>query len=718
MNRRSFFTAIAAFIILFSLVSGCAGVGRINSFIANGEFMQHAKVIDFGLFFVIFFSLSYLGFTQVWGKGFGKPGEGKGAIVALSFALALALAFAIVSQTSFSITTIFPLAKAIFFIVIFFLLWGLIIKSGVFGDHWGGKIAAAVLAGMLAYLLFSIATHMLCQMSDNMDDPACGSDFFNAFFTLGGRGIDYVSQSTGWGGGSSGGTSGGTSGGGLGSGGGADTVTPDQTAPTGPIQGDCRLDITFQVDSISVTSGAPIASYLAKVKAMGKSSVNVYGFASEEGGTTYNYQLSTRRTSAIKNMMKIADPSIIAWTKPLGETTKFDSKREPNRRVVLSTSKISGSSFLPAPAAGVIYGCEEAEDGTKDDGSGDGMSISPWWLIVPLLLLLLLFGVKRKSRINIEDVLVMKDVFLKKIDPTVIGSIPKQKERVIMDLTAVDPTTMTADHVQDKAQVLIDSLNKELTDNNWKPMRILAQDYAKYLDRIVIESRAFRINEQHAKMIVKLLKALHKKYSPSDKWFAKKWEEAVFNSRLKEVTAENMHGNKIMKELHEFLVLQMHLKKAVKEFSDKEKKVLVKLRKMDYSTFLGTRSFLTRHIERKKGAPWLTMKDEVEGKLEEHFADPSSRYGIVEVTQEVRNLCQELLTKIQEVMDEEENVSHHASTRSEFFKRYEEETALIKKLVDAIKVEKEILSEEWRPVIDHIGPVEGKMEGHIHYRRY
>ena len=97
MDNKRLIPVLTLVLVLFSSVSGCAATGRISTFFESGEFMQHSKIIDFGLFFVMFFALCYLGLTKVWGEGYGKGGAAKGAIVGLSMALALALAFAIIS---------------------------------------------------------------------------------------------------------------------------------------------------------------------------------------------------------------------------------------------------------------------------------------------------------------------------------------------------------------------------------------------------------------------------------------------------------------------------------------------------------------------------------------------------------------------------------------------------------------------------------------------
>lgn len=239
MKRRLFFTLLIVVLIVSLLLSGCTGTKRINDFFQGGEYKQHDKLIDFMVFFMLFFALTYLGFSKWFGEGFGKPGGAKGAVVGLSVALSLALTFSLVTQTKFSITTIFPLAKAILFLAVCLLLYGLL-NQIIEANTATSKVVVLILAFILGYILLSIFTHFTCQMSNNMDQPACKSDFFNAFSNLGtkyiwgsggffGGGSSSGSSSGSWwpfGGGSSGsGSAGGAGGGAAGSGGVADAGT-------------------------------------------------------------------------------------------------------------------------------------------------------------------------------------------------------------------------------------------------------------------------------------------------------------------------------------------------------------------------------------------------------------------------------------------------------------------------------------------------------------
>ncbi len=194
MNRRLFFTLIIVLLLLFTVTAGCKGPGRIGSFFQNEEYKQHTKLIDFMVFFTLFFALCFLGFSKWFGEGFGKPGSAKGAVIGLSIAISLALTFAIIMQTQFSIASIFPLAKAFLFLAFCLLLYGLlnqIIKS----ESTTGKIVTFILAVILVYILMNIFTHFVCQMGNNMNDPACKSDFFGAFSKVGER---YLWGSGGW----------------------------------------------------------------------------------------------------------------------------------------------------------------------------------------------------------------------------------------------------------------------------------------------------------------------------------------------------------------------------------------------------------------------------------------------------------------------------------------------------------------------------------------
>jgi outer membrane protein OmpA-like peptidoglycan-associated protein len=738
MNKRQFLTLFLVVALLLVFISGCAGMQRIDSFFANGEYREHSKMIDFGLFFVIFFALCYISLTSIWGKGFGKPGEAKGSIVALSIALALTFAFAIISQTTFSITTLFPLAKAIFFLVVFILLYGMIVKTEIFGKHWGGKAAAFILAAILTYLLACIFTHMVCQMSDNMDDPACQSDFFNAFFNIAGRlfGVDE------WTWGSSGGWVSSGSGrgfftgspGGWSWGGGEDYPTSYETppqprppggigcinddgvcpagcsqaqdsdcrpkeeeeeeeeeVPEGPVKGGCRLDITFAVNEhASLTSGAPIDEYVKRAKAV-SGKVNVYGFASEEGPEYRNNWLAKNRAVHVANLLKKA--GLKASPKRQSERTLFgkgEANRAKNRRVVITTESLSGKAFLPAPGPGSLTpDCpSEAEAAAALGEEGEGLFGDGWnWLyLLPLIGLLLLFLGRKKvgswlaaGAIDYTPFLAMKKEFVRNLE-----KIAKKKEDLWHEIVTFDATNVTTKHVTDKASDYIELMDKELVEvKKWKPLEQLVQDYQEHIKKGKLElirknAQKFGFDEKDADLIAKILKKAHDEHEH----IANPWDEC-----LKKAVTELVHDNNVLNECRKFTHLQRDLKKLVKEFLDKEEKLLKKIP--------------------EKRDPMLTKV-----------------VGIV------RDLCKELMEKIDEVIDHIEDVKHHAGTWEELSKpdddqldfaekgKYTQEKILIDKLKQEIEVQKNLMAEEWWPIIDYVHPQQGVMDGHIHYRQY
>ena len=747
MKRNQFLALFIIIAIVFIFISGCAGVSRIDSFFANEEYKQHAKLIDFSLFFVMFFALSYLGLTQVWGKGFGKPGEGKGAIVGLSLALALSLAFALITQTRFSITTIFPIAKALLFLIIFFILWGLLVMSKMFGDHWGGKLVAAILALIATYLLACIATHMICQMSDNMDDPACQSDFFNWLFNVLGRlfGVENWTWSDSSGG--SGGWFSSRSGRNWFTGSPGPDWTPQpspvptptpQPIPTGPIQGGCRLDITFDFDSTNILSSAPIANYVSKVK--GKK-IYVYGFASPESelggvrGERYNLLLSGRRADTIVSMIKSADPSAKVSSSSRGPTSVFDptnpANYPPNRRVVLATESIS--SFYPAPNPGTLNNCEDlvsdqcgngvVDPGeTCDPGRADSCPEDqkcsddckkcesdggfPWWWLFALLPLLLLLLLKRKKKVDVVNVLVRKDRFL-----VLLKSIWRKKQIIQRDIRAFYGPGLTPADLDKRAWKHVEDIELDLKESNWKPIKQLAIDYKKPKD-IAMQGIPF-VGEKQAKEISELVAEMKKRHSPADKDFARNWDEATFYSHLKDVVKDKRSA--IHPDFHKFFVLEERLKRAIEKFKESEEKVLVKMRERHYTTFAGKRNVGTRHIVRKKGFPWVTTHDEIV-KAEEQEVIPSSTHGIVKVTRQVIQLCDALDAQIDAVLAEQPNVSNNASSCVDFHKKVDVEFNIIKALINAIKYQKLAMTVNWYPCIANFDVNTGKMEGHVHFK--
>jgi len=663
MKRRNLLILSAIILVLFLFISGCAATGRISSFFESGEFKQHAKIIDFALFFVIFFSLTYIGLSRVWGEGFGKPGAAKGPIVGLSMALALALAFALISQTSFSITTIFPLAKAFFFIVIWFLLWGLLVMSKVFGDHWGGKLVAAILAGIMAYLLFSIATHMICQMSDNMDDPACQSDFFNAAFNLGGRLFGVNSWA--W---SGGGGYWASSGWGY-----ASTVPPpsipsysyarqEKIAQQQIKKGEavpeeikkepketCRMDITFVVGQTTPLVPGPSAlqakleDYVKSVKAMeGKKTIKVYGFASVEGEKAFNWGLSGRRADAIKSIIRKIDSSVSVSAYAEGEVSIFSTTDlEPNRRVVLSTEPLTRANLAAAISPGSAEGCpppkEAGEEGVKGKEAG-GTGLSWWWLLLLLLLIPLFMLLRRKKGgLNIIEAIKKKSLFQKELK-----EIEKEKDKIRELISNTETANKDQDTQRQTARALLESIKSDLRKR--KTIQQIAKDYKGRENEIAKESVLFGVDEQHARQLQRIIIKM------KDRGFDHSAPD--FNDNLLNTVAEMISGHTLLKELHDFLRLQVRLKNSTKEFMKLENDIIKYAEKRD------------------------------------------RRKAMLETTTRALDFCEKVVEKAEEIISIEEVLMEKYSEEENdrMWQMYVEEKGLIKKLTEAIELQKKQLS--------------------------
>ena len=352
MNKKRALYLFVIVVLLFGVLALSAEASpltRINDFFTNGEYKTHAKIIDFLIFFTMFFALAYLGFTKMWGAGHGDAGKGKGPIVALSISFGLALAFAIVSQTKFSITTLFPIAKAFLFLIVVLLLYGLLSQNQLIGnDTWTKKIISFLLAIILGYLVLNILTHVICLSENNDDDPACKG----AFFTAGKGVLKGIGDAFGIGGGSSGG----------GSGGGGTSTSPTPGTH-------CRMDGSFVFDKTDYKNSGNLASFVDAVKKAGKKTIYIYGFASTEHevggkkGEKYNQGLSTRRAAKVKSdlskIIKNKKYSISLSSSAKGQTKVFGAYAN-NRRFILSTQSISKGKETPAPAIAAVQGCKPA----------------------------------------------------------------------------------------------------------------------------------------------------------------------------------------------------------------------------------------------------------------------------------------------------------------------------------------------------------------------
>ena len=108
------------------------------------EYTTQRKVVDFILFFVMFFSLALLGLKKAFGEGGGN------AVTALAFSIGFMLALALVAFSQVTLALFFPFAKNIIFLVMVWIIFA--IAKKIFGDkHTFWLFLLALVLGWLAF---------------------------------------------------------------------------------------------------------------------------------------------------------------------------------------------------------------------------------------------------------------------------------------------------------------------------------------------------------------------------------------------------------------------------------------------------------------------------------------------------------------------------------------------------------------------------------------
>jgi len=205
---------VLALLLFMPLVSASV-FNSFNTFFTAASYKQYSNIIDFMLYFLIFYSLCWLGFTKWFSSSnsFGSSsGESRGAIIGLSLSFSLIMSFGLVLSGKFSVIHMFPIAKNILFFAIWILIYALF-SNVVFttgdtasgkGGNWANKVISFILATICVYLLANIALGYACNLEGEMDDPACQDGILtatNSFFkrTIGvwflGDASDYKSSS-------------------------------------------------------------------------------------------------------------------------------------------------------------------------------------------------------------------------------------------------------------------------------------------------------------------------------------------------------------------------------------------------------------------------------------------------------------------------------------------------------------------------------------------
>lgn len=194
MNKKRILTLtciVALLIVLYASFVAAGPLQNLQNFFTSG-YKNYNKLLDFMVFTILFFAAAYLGFSRWFGGGFGNPGDARGAVVGLSLALSLALSFAIITQTNFSLTSLFPISLLMIFFILVLLIYGLL-QPAI--DNWFLRL---LLSLIVAYLLFSVFLFFYCSDPDTQDSTICRASWMkwatfwqNAFGT--GRTSSYVS---------------------------------------------------------------------------------------------------------------------------------------------------------------------------------------------------------------------------------------------------------------------------------------------------------------------------------------------------------------------------------------------------------------------------------------------------------------------------------------------------------------------------------------------
>lgn len=364
------------FVISMPLVEAASnpvtnGFERIGEWFKNAEYKENSQLIDFFLYFVLFFSLVWLGL----GNWFGKNDDNKGAIIGLSFALAIIFALALSSKLP--IMHLFVVGKVFLFIVFTLLLYGLLSNSLIGNDTTTKKIISFLLAAMIAYLLFTLLTFTVCKFESPETDE-CSAGPMNSFYSWGERvsggdwsGAPFYSKyvQSGIGGGSNSGS-----------------LTSLQC------EGGTRIDLLFPESDKRFTHKSEVKSFLSKIEPT--DSIYLYSFSQKEDEAQLNARsavFAVERQEVVQEQLEklIQKDSKFSSSKPVvnaqvpGPTTLFSNFAKSkgdnvndgfNVRVILSTKPIG--DFVPFPAKNTVVICggidvlKQCSDGRDNDGDG------------------------------------------------------------------------------------------------------------------------------------------------------------------------------------------------------------------------------------------------------------------------------------------------------------------------------------------------------------
>jgi heme exporter protein D len=151
--------------IALAITNPFSGFGsRMSSILGSYASSNTPTFFDFLLFFVIFFALCWVGFSNVFK-------EAKGPNIALSIALGLALSVALVYGGKFTIKKLLPFAAAVLFLLLIILLYSLLKKYIFSKDTIISKVLSWIFAILLSLLLLFVAWSFICSGNSCESNP-------------------------------------------------------------------------------------------------------------------------------------------------------------------------------------------------------------------------------------------------------------------------------------------------------------------------------------------------------------------------------------------------------------------------------------------------------------------------------------------------------------------------------------------------------------------
>jgi Sec-independent protein translocase protein TatA len=384
MNQKHIIGIVALFILLFFITtpvveaqSASNGFERIGNFFKNQEYKENSQLIDFLIYFILFFSISWLGL----GRGLNMDEQNRGAVVGISLALALIFAWGL--SQKLPIAHLFVVGKVLLFVVFVILLYTLFASTIIGKDSFGKKFLSFILALIVAYFALTFLNFTICTF-ENPDTGACSAGPLNSAYHYAERvtggdlskmpfyNTQYVPSGIG----------------------GASAGLLGQDISSNQCEGGTRIDLHFAESDKRFTHKKDLLRFISKLRP--GQQVYLYSFSQEEEDPALNQESAVyavgRKEVVEKEFLKQVkkrddlfgnNPPVLI-SKVMGPTSLFSDykqaqgisvKNNENIRVILSTMPIA--DFVPAPAVNTLIECTGTnvfvECNDKKDNDKDGL---------------------------------------------------------------------------------------------------------------------------------------------------------------------------------------------------------------------------------------------------------------------------------------------------------------------------------------------------------